>query len=80
MSATHPLVQHSSFLAYQTMFSAIFTSSVKSYLTYPYLIVGKIKTNNNTCCQYIGCIEGHVTLSLRRWKLTSLRRHILRQL
>ena len=23
------------------------------------------KTNNNTCCQYIGCIGGHVTLSLR---------------
>ena len=38
------------------------------------------KTNNNTCCQYIGCIGGHVTLSLRRCKLTSLRCRIRLQL
>ena len=36
---------------------------------------GELKTNNNTCCQYIGCTGGRVTLSLRCWKLTSLRRH-----
>ena len=34
---------------------------------------GELKTNNNTGCQYIGCIGGHVTLSLRSWDLTSLR-------
>ena len=28
------------------------------------------------CYQYIGCIGGHVTLSLRHWELTSLLRHI----
>ena len=40
----------------------------------------KWKTNNNTCCQYIGYIGGHVTLSLRRWEVTSVRRHIRHQL
>ena len=49
----------------QALFSPIFTSVDKSYLI---LIppVGQIKTNNSTCCQYTGCIEGHVTLTLRR--------------
>ena len=42
--------------------------------------VGKIKTNNNTWCQNSGCIGGHVTRSLRRWELTSLRRQIRCQL
>ena len=51
-----------------------------SFLTYPYPTRGTDKKmNNETCCQYIGCIGGHVTLSLRRWELTSLRRHIRRQ-
>ena len=40
----------------------------------------RYKTNNNTCCQYIGCIGGHVTLSLRPCELTTLRHHIRRQL
>ena len=53
------------FLAYQTRFSAIFT--VLTNLISHTLIrtVGKIKTKNNTYCQYIGCIGGHVTLLLR---------------
>ena len=58
-----------SFLAYQTKFSAIFTF----YLTYSYLTRGidkkkkkkkKKKTNN------IGCVEGHVILSLGHCELT----------
>ena len=40
----------------------IFTSADKSYLTYPYPTHGIDKTNNNTCCQYIGCIGDHVTV------------------
>ena len=40
----------------------------------------ELKMNNNKCCQYIGCIGGTVTLSLRRWELMSLRHHIRRQL
>ena len=38
------------------------------------------KSKINTCCQYIGCIGSLVTLSLSRWELTSLLRHIRRQL
>ena len=52
------------FLVYQVFF-AIFTRADKSYDTYPYQ-----ERNYNTCCQYNGCIGGHVTLSLRRWELT----------
>ena len=37
---------------------------------------GELKMNNNMCCQYIGRIWGHVTLSLSRWDFTPLRRHI----
>ena len=56
-------------LAYQTRYFLIFTSAFKSYLTYPYQTRGiDKKRNNNICCQYIGCIEGHITLSLRRWE------------
>ena len=36
------------FLAYQTRFSAMFTSAYKSYLTYLNPIHGMDKTNNNT--------------------------------
>ena len=42
-------------------------------LSYPSDPSDRYKMNNNTCCQCIGCIGGHVTLSLRRWELTSLR-------
>ena len=31
---------------------------------------------SDPCCQYIGYIGGHITLSLRRWELTSLRRQL----
>ena len=65
----------------QDSVSAIFTSADKSYITYPYPTCGiDKKTNNNMYCQYIGCIGGHITLSLRHWELTSLRRHIWCQL
>ena len=37
------------------------------------------KMNNNTSCQYIGCIGGHVTLSWRCVKVTSLQHDIQRQ-
>ena len=36
--------------------------------------------NNSTICQYIGCIGGQVTLSLRNWELTSSQCHIRHQL
>ena len=73
--------QEKIFLAHQTRFSAILISADKSYLTYPYPTCGiDKKSNTTTCCQYIGCIEGHVTLSLRHWELTSLLCHIRRQL
>ena len=55
-----------------SLISAIFTSADKSCLTYPYPTLGRKKKQkkkritNNTCCQYIGCIGTHVTLSLRR--------------
>ena len=53
--------------AHQTRFSVIFTSADKSYLTYPYPIHGIDKKRIticfvNMCCQYIGCIWGHVNL------------------
>ena len=32
--------------------------------------------NNNTYCQYNGCIGGHITVVKRRWELTSFLRHI----
>ena len=49
-------------------------------LTKLYPTFGIVNTNKNMICQYIGCIGGHVTLSIRRYRLTSLRRHIWRQL
>ena len=68
------------FLAYRTRFSAIFTSADKPYLTYPYPIRGIDKKRITTPVVNNGCIGSHVTLSLRRWELTPLRRHIRRQL
>ena len=65
-------IKDSYILAYQTRFSAIFTSADKSYLTYPYPTRGIDKKQRTTRV----AIGGHVTLSLRRWELTSLWRHI----
>ena len=62
----------------------VFRNFHQCWQTLSYILLSdpwdRLKTNNNTCCQYIGCIEGHVTLSLRRCELTSLRRHIRRHL
>ena len=57
-----------------------FARADKFYLPYPYHFRGIDKKNTTTYCQYTGCVGGQVTLSLRRWELTSLRRHIRRQL
>ena len=58
-------------LAYQTRFSRF--SPVLTNLILPTLVDKKRIT---TCCQYTGCIGGHITQLLRRWELISfMRRH-----
>ena len=69
---------HCYFLAYQTSLSSIFAVSDTSNFTNPFPKRGIDKNEYNTCCKYVGCIEGNVTtcMSLRCWELTSLRRNI----
>ena len=42
-------------------FSPVLTNLISHTLIWP---MGGLKSNNNTCWHYIGCIGGHVTLSL----------------